>query len=537
MKKNLSLFIRALAVALVVCIVVSCRQEGVKNIRVDNQFAVSIFADTVTIGDLLNGMDSTSSKFIKVREDGAIYACYSDSIKNAVVASDILSGLNDIYFESNSNFDVPVVPPSPVPIPVEIPLDDIFSIPFQYEGFEINSVVMKQGSIDMMISSNFNIDGEITLTTDNIKMADGSSLVITGDLNASGAQSINIDLTDCSILPVDNHIKFSALINVTVTEGIGGNYYFNLTGNILNVGFKTIDGAIQDTRFDFEGTEELSLNFPKLYGDLHVLTPEFTIKYFNTFGFTVDAFIDSLYLLDASGNHTSVVSEWEDVELLMHPTDEDTYGVIDDIENSLVDEINLLNDYRRLVFKGNAVVGCDDVSGHMIEEDSHVDIIADLAMPLELNIDNLMYVDTLDLNIELNSGDEEDGGEEVDEGEDFHAEDVFDELEFKFIFKNGLPLQIKPQAYLLVDDQVVDSLFDGNTYVHAFNGDNVIEDILEIHITDDRLVNIQNANKILLNIGLSSLGENVVINANDYFHMSIGLKTKTTEIHLDDLNF
>lgn len=536
MKKNLSLFIRALAVALVVCIVASCRQEGVKNIRVDNQFAISIFADTVTIGDLLNGMDSTSSAFIKVKEDGTIYAYYSDSIKNAVVAGDILSGLNDIYFESNSDFDVPVVPPSPVPVPVEIPLEDIFSIPFQYEGFEINSVVLKQGAIDMMISSNFNVDGEITLTTDNIKTADGNSLAITGDLDASGVQSMNIDLTDCSILPVDNHIKFSAMINATITDGIGGNYYFNLTGNILNVEFKTIDGAIQNTRFDFEGSEELSLSFPKLHGDMHIATPEFTIKYINTFGFTADAFIDSLYLLDASGNSTSIINGWDELELLMHPTGEDSYGVIDDIENSLVEEINLMNDYRRMVFKGKAIVGCEEVSDHMIEENSHIDIVADITMPLELNIDNLMFADTLDLDIDLNSGDEEESNEDVDE-EGLHAEDVFDELEFKFVFENGLPLQIKPQAYLLVDEQVVDSLFDGNTYVHAYNGDNVVEDILEIHITDDRLVNVQNANKILLNIGLSSLGENVVINANDYFHLRIGLKTKTTEIHLDDLNF
>lgn len=522
--------------ALVVCVTVSCRQDGVKNIRVDNQFAVSLFADTVSIGDLLNAMDSTSSEFIKVREDGTICAYYSDSIENAVVAADILSGLNDIYFESNSDFDVPVVPPSPVPIPVEIPLDDIFSIPFQYEGYEINAVTLKQGVINMTISSNFNIDGEITLTTDNIKMSDGSGLALTADLDASGSQSMNVDLTNCTILPIDNHIKFSANITATISDGIGGNYYLNLIGDIVNVEFKTIDGSIQDTRFDFEGSEELSLNFPNLYGDLHIATPEFTIKYLNTFGFTADAFIDSLYLLDASGNMTSVVNEWEELELLMHPTGDDSYGVIDDIENSLVDEIDLLKDYRRLVFKGKAVVGCDEVSDHMIEEDSHIDIIADLAMPLELNIDNLMFIDTLDLNINLNSGDEEEN-EENDEGGNFHAEDVFDDLEFKFVFENALPLQIKPQAYLLVDDQVVDSLFDGSTFVHAYNGDNVVEDILEVHFTDDRLINIQQANKILLNIGLSSLGENVVINANDYFHLRIGLKTMTTEIHLDDINF
>ena len=89
---------------------------------------------------------------------------------------------------------------------------------------------------------------------------------------------------------------------------------------------------------------------------------------------------------------------------------------------------------------------------------------------------------------------------------------------------------------MLVDDQVIDSLFDGNICIHAYNGSELVEDVMVSHVTDSKLINVQKANKILLNIGLSSLGEDIVINANDYFHLRIGLKTKTTEIYLDDIN-
>ncbi len=529
MKKNLSLFIRVLALTLVLCVTYSCRKENVKHVNIDNQFAISLFSDTVSIGDLLNSMDSTASKFIMVKEDGSVCAYFSDTIKNAVTAQDVMSGLDDISFESSSEFDVPVVPPSPVPIPVEIPLENIFSIPFTYEGFEINSVILKKGAIDMTLSSNINIEGEITLTTDNITMSDGSILSLTADLDASGTQEMYVDLTNCSILPVDGHILFSLLITATITDGIGGNYQMNLSGSIADVEFKSIDGAVYDTRFDFEGEEELSLNFPNLYGDLHIVTPELTIEYINTFGFTADAFIDSLYLIDASNNATSIIKDWDEVELMMYPTGEDSYGVIADVEDHLVDNLNLLDEYTKLTFKGNVIIACDEVSGNMITDDSHIDIIADLSMPLELNIDNLVFMDTLDFNLNLN----EDG--EAAEG-DFHVEDVFDELEFKFVFENGLPLQIKPQAYMLVDDLVIDSLFDGNICIHAYNGSELVEDVMVSHVTDSKLVNVQKANKILLNIGLSSLGEDIVINANDYFHLRIGLKTKTTEIYLDDIN-
>ena len=73
MKRNLLLFARALAVVLLVTFIHSCKKENVKKIEIDNQFALSLFSDTVRISDLINGMDSTMSQFIKVNEEGNIY--------------------------------------------------------------------------------------------------------------------------------------------------------------------------------------------------------------------------------------------------------------------------------------------------------------------------------------------------------------------------------------------------------------------------------------------------------------------------------
>ena len=43
--------------------------------------------------------------------------------------------------------------------------------------------------------------------------------------------------------------------------------------------------------------------------------------------------------------------------------------------------------------------------------------------------------------------------------------------------------------------------------------------------------------KWILKIKVSSLGNNVVINADGFFNLRIGLKTKTSEINMNDLNF
>ena len=79
--------------------------------------------------------------------------------------------------------------------------------------------------------------------------------------------------------------------------------------------------------------------------------------------------------------------------------------------------------------------------------------------------------------------------------------------------------------------------FEGGSHISgSFDGVNT-EDIIVVKIKDEKLHNIQLADQLLLKLSLTSLGNDVVINANDYFNLKVGVKTKTTEIYLDDLNF
>ena len=531
--KRVSMFVRVMMVTLIMTMFFSCNQD-VKRIKVDNQIALSLFSDTVRVGDLIDGMGETASQFIRISEDGCIYAYYADSVSNAVVASDILSGIQDVDFETGTSFEVPTVPPSPVPVPIELPFENIFSIPFEYEGYEINKVELKSGRLYFEFSTNLDLIDNIKLTTNNIRLADNSSLELTIDFNENSICVVDIDLADCKIEPVDGSIYFSALLAATVSDqGIGGTYDISVLGSVSDIKFKSIDGAIHDSRFDFIGSRELSLAFPNLYGDLKIATPEFSIKYINTFGFEANGFIDSLYLADASGNYTSLIKDWNEVEMTLLPTG-DGYDSITYLDDEIIDEINILDDYKIITFNGNIVVGCDEVAANMITDDSHIDIIADLALPLEFNIENLSYIDTLPFNLSLNSNSDVEGS--VDNSGTIEVENIFDEIEFKFVFENAIPVQIKPQMYMLENGIVIDSLFDGTSLIHGNFDGTIVEDVIVINASDDKLHNIQCADHLILSIALSSHGNNVVIKTSDFFNLKIGMKTKTTEINMEDLN-
>ena len=529
--KKISMLLRAMMMALVLGLFFSCDNDGVKRIEVDNQIALSLFADTVRMGDLLNSLDSTASSFLRVSEEGEMFIYFVDSVKNAVHASDIMSGLQDFSFSAGSEIELPTIPPSPVPVPMELPFDDFASIPFEYEGYEINSVVLSSGRLYLNLSTNLSLINTVKLSTNDIRMQDGSGLEVTVDLTQGGNSVIDIDLTNCEVVPLNNAITFSALVVVTLSDqGLGGVYNFDLNGNISDVEFNSLDGAIQDTRFDFIGSHEFQINFPNLSGDLKIATPEFSVKYVNSFGFSADGFIDSLYLTDSNGNDYSMIKDWNEVELSLESTG-NSYGLITDLDEELVDEIDILKDYSTITFNGNIVMGCDNVSGSMIDENSHIDVIADFALPLEFNIEDLLYTYAMPFNLSLSLDSAE------NEQSSFGVENVFDELEFKFVFENALPVQIIPQMYMLQNGAVIDSLFSNNAFIHGNFGGELIEDIVTVTIAENKLHNAQLADQLLMKVRFSSLGNTVSINTNDYFNLRIGLKTRTSEINMEGLNF
>ena len=573
MKKMFELT-RVLLLTLIFAMFFSCDNNDVDKVNVDNQFAVSLFSGTVKVGDLLGGVGPGLSEYIQVSENGRIYAYYADSVVNAVVATNILTGIQDVTFQTSGEFEIPEIPAISIPdipeipdvdIPdIEIPdidipgildsldipdvpeipeipeisidsvvvltFNDFVSIPFEYDGYEINFVELKNGRLYLNLSTSLAYLKNVVLSTDNIRLGDGSSLELNLDFTQGQKQYIDLDLTNCVIAPENKNITFSAILSLDfpLDQGLeGGLYTVDLNGGIMDVEFKTIDGKINDFVFDFIGNHDFDFSIPNMSGALKIATPEFSIKYINTFGFKANGTIDSLYLSDSNGNITSLIKDGERVELFLHPTGEN-YDSISELDEKLVDEINILQDFNQLTFNGDIVLSCDEVTENMITDESHIDIIADLAIPLEFEMENLSYVNKFDFNLDFDS---EENSETMQLG------NVLDELEFKFLFNNAIPVQIRPQLYVLENGNVIDSLFDNEACIHGKFDNSIPEDILIVKVTGKKLENVQLADQLMLDITLSTEGERIVLNTNDYFDIRIGLKTKVSEINLSELNF
>jgi hypothetical protein len=219
-------------------------------------------------------MDSVASEWINVDEEGYLYAYYADSIKGAVTGNDLLGEIEDIRFDVASDFELPEIPGSPEPIPLEWTFDDLAAVPFVIEGYAINSVLLRSGRLAFSLNTNLPIIDYIELKTDNIKLLDGSSLSIKLDIK-NKETNVDINLEKCRILPENGEIKFSAALGATVSDKpIGGDYSVALKGGITDLKFESIDGAIDGLRFDFYSFNDINFGMiSNIIGDFTITTP------------------------------------------------------------------------------------------------------------------------------------------------------------------------------------------------------------------------------------------------------------------------
>ena len=137
MRRLFKITTTTILVILMAMTTVSCKKKEVKKIAVDNQFAIAIFNDTVSIKELLNDLDSTCNSWLRIRND-SIFAYYADSVNGVLRASDLLdAGIEDIDFTTSTAFTMPEFDPTNNHDTI-IEVEKFMTVPFNFEGFSID---------------------------------------------------------------------------------------------------------------------------------------------------------------------------------------------------------------------------------------------------------------------------------------------------------------------------------------------------------------------------------------------------------------
>ena len=517
MKRLFKITTLTVSLILIALAATSCKKNEIKKISVDNHFAIAIYNDTISIKKILNDLDSTTNSWLRVRND-SIFAYYADTVNGVLKASDLLdAGIADVDFTTNTSFSMPEFNPDDNHDTV-IGVDKFMTIPFNYDGFVIDSVLLRKGmmSFDFTIQPPIECLRRIEIYSNQIVSPDGEPLVIPVDYNRRG-QSVN--LANYMVIPEDDTVAFGARIALHVDGGVypGGQYECDATGGLTNVGFKTAYALVTKTLDSiFNDQTSIDYGINGLSGSALLPVPRIHITYRNTFGMMADGDITKLDFYSSKTGLTTNLLVNDHVDVDFYPTN----GQYRHFKvNGFVDQLDALAGYTRLDFNGQVTMAMpgDHIS---ISDTSTIDAIADIEIPFVFKISDLRYTDTI----------------AVDFGEGVHVEDYFDEIKFFVDYNNKIPLEVQFQGLFMRNGRVVDSLFD--------SGGEILYDepsTLSTIVTDRKLSNVMKSDHMIMRLGVNTdfQDEPVIIRESNAIALRMRILTKTSEIvigggHHDD---
>jgi len=549
----------------------SCKKDTVKKIEVDNSFALSIFEDdSILMSDFLDMLDSTwrDSLFV-VGEDGSLsVVVLNDTIHNVVAASKFLDSIEDVTIDVDNDVIVPgvTVPdsitwaielledwPQGVPVPefsfhfkfdTILNLGKVASFPFNVEDFSLQEVVIKTGQ--MAFDFDFDFDQLVTISaelwSDEIYYGTESFQISI----ANHTPTVN-DLANYTMTPVDDSIRFNAIVQVHLAEetinqntplahimeiknrveSVSGSHNLKMNGGITDLSMKSIEGTISvDLDRISEEIDGFEMDLNSLEGDLWLHTPFIKLGYVNTFGFKVNAVMDTMNYINNNDEEIGILAT--PLQLEITETAEGQFNYIN-VSDNLVESMEVLGGVKKIYFSAKPEIPAGTPC--LITDDSHIDFATNIEMPLKMKVNQLTYTDSFPVSL----------------GEDLkNVTNYLDEIELTFRAKNGLPLAIGMQLYTCdstltqTGEFITDSIFKAdeygvmhNTIMSNFGEGGTANSTVILSIKNDKTIeNLLNANKLMMRLTLTTNGEMVSIKTTDLLGLGIGLKTKTTEINL-----
>lgn len=517
MRTKFTTLITTALVSLLLVMTLSCRKNGVKKVVVDNQMAVSLFSDSISLREIIGKMDSTTQNWLRVRED-SIFAYYADSVKDVIKASDLLGNIDDVSFDTETGFTLPEFVIHNTRDTV-LDVDRFATIPFHYDGFGIDEVVLRSGefSFNLVITPELPWLKSVEITSDQLVDKNGVPFSLSINYNKGGQ---HVDLKDFRIIPENDTVSFSSKVTLHFEGGYhfeGGDYQCLLSGGLTNVRFKTVYGTITkplDSIYSDQTAIDFGIN--GLTGEAYLPVPKICLTYRNTFGFGAGGFVTKLDFVNTNNQYVTNLLVQDSVEINFYPTNGGWYSnrIVGFTEN-----IDALAGYTRLDFDGGVRMLFDN-GKISVSDTSAIDVIADIEMPFSLKLSDMHYTDTFAVNFS--------GASSANE-----VYNYVDEIDFFVDYRSGIKIEVGFQAEFLRNNTVIETLYDSPQAIEYGDGIHTLD---PCEVTGDKLNNILRADRMVVKLSASTPGTApiMMMDTDDLF-LRMKMRTKTTEINIENM--
>ena len=472
---------RKLYLPLLACLMLlsqnSCIPD-IQDVKLDDwqpEVAIPLLNTQVTIQDLLDNF-----------ETGGFLEQDADNFLTVVYQGNVLSQKGEEII-SLEDFSIPMLVSEQT-----IPYADL---PFDVE---ITKVVLKEGSFDYSLQSNFTEDMDVTIQIPSLKK-DGQML----------AMDMVMDYTGNGAVVMNNSMDLQGY-TMDFSNGLEMKYIAKKQGNNQKEQLNNVSFSFSNLKYSYVegkfGQYVFSLPIDSLVldifnnvsnGNIYFESPRIQLNIKNSFGMPIRITSNNFTaqtLLNGQQNITTPLNAGVDLAYpsLAEVGQYKSTAILLDKNSSNLANI-IASSPTQINYEFTALANPVDVNlTGFAKDDSAFEVDVDVELPLWFRAGNFTYEKTTDF--------------------DLSDIDQIEELEFKLITKNGLPLDTDMQLYFEdANGNVLDSLLTNNqSLLVAADVDNngkvtASGDHTElVSFTGARIQNIQRATKIRLKAELST---------------------------------
>ena len=499
----------------------SCRKldklDNLKVVNYDAEFAIPLFKAKASFDDILEGFDEDTK--ILIGPDGLITVYYK----------------GDVAGRTSTDFFATLIPFFGLPIPIP---DTIYPLPFNVpNSVDIDYAILKSGTFDFGFIDTLDADGttELTVTLPNIVL-DGEPFKFTKTYTTTfddGNDFISIgsgpfDMTGYKIIPTDDTIKIhyhAHRLDYNQTPYFDTLSIFAVTIDDFQTSY--VEGYLGSDIYELE-PDTIVIDFFENWtrGDVYFADPKINLYINNSFGFPVRSKVNVLNVFNVDGGVDTLESDYlNDINVDFPSFSEvgETKTTFFDFnkDNSNIDVI-LGNGPVAIDYDFDVVANPDSVTSNagFMTDSSYMNVLVEVELPMYGAASGFEARDTFSINFE--------------EYQDF------DEVEFKVISENGIPLDVGVQIFFADQNgTLLDSLFTPSAKIleaAPVDGEGlptaITEKITFTTFTGERFEKIKTAKKAFLRTSFSTInngGTFVKILSTQEVEIRMGMKIGVSE--------
>lgn len=491
-----------LILGLFLCFSTSCNKDhynvtNVHGIDAQGEVLLPIGSETITIMDMMERFQVDS--IITCADDGSLSFDYLYEGLGVLSGEEILR-FKDLLYEEHYSIDNPYVETPPY---VDTVLGFQRTIVFQADHIEVLEAKMKSGHLDFTIASNVGVLRRVTLSTSDIKDAEGNDFV-RDFYPQSGRFGFDLEglqyQTDTA-----NSLTLNYELYCTYVPTTAPHLYVDFKIEGSDLAFSEMTGYLEP--YDSRNRVDTAFSlFPhNLLGVLNVRDAMMRVSERNTFGVDARLVIDTAQIICEG---IAPYSVFDPMPLVVELPAQNTFGEV--LSYPLSGEITPSG--GNVMASSLFVVNTSGVEDLITVYDTcNLDVRVDVTLPFSFIVNDVQYLDTIDLDLA-----------------EIELPDLIEQLTLELTFNSTLPINMMSLFYMYDSEHevVTDTLVGEGILIEASFDGQPTHTTLSFDITEERIERVLHSDRIIMKYLLDTDAHNVKLNADQKLTLFVKAKAK-----------